>query len=98
MAEIRTMPDLMRAILKITRRVWKIQGQGILVCKRKGLYKVGDEEGNYVFLQFGDTIDLDLVKTVKVMVDWVNPPPNKNKGEPHFSEMCYPGRRSRFSL
>ena len=56
MAEIRTMTDLMRAILTITRGVWKIQGQGILVCKKKGLYKVGDEETI-------TTTNSDIIKT-----------------------------------
>ena len=35
-----------------------------------------------------------MVKTLKVADDWVETPPNKNKGEPHFSEVYNPFRWS----
>ena len=49
-----------------------------------------------ILLQVGDTVDSYLVKISKVSDDWVGPPPNENKGEPHFREAYNPVRWSGF--
>ena len=46
----------------------------------------------FFLLQVGDIIYPYLVKTPKVWDDWIDPPPNKNEGEPHFSEVDNSGR------
>ena len=62
-----------------------------LVAEYDGIYQVGDKEKYYVLLKVGDTVDPYLIKTPKVLDDWVHPTPNDNKGETHFSEVKNPG-------
>ena len=52
-----------------------------------GIDQFGDEEESCVLLQVFDTINPYLVRILKVLDDCIEPPPNKNKGEPHFSEV-----------
>ena len=51
--------------------------------------KFGDEED--LFLQVGDNVYPYLVKTSTFPDDRIDPPPDKNNGEPHFSAVDNPG-------
>ena len=57
------------------------------IMEEGGIDQFGDEEESCVLLQVFDTINPYLVRILKVLDDCIEPPPNKNKGEPHFSEV-----------
>ena len=60
--------------------------------------QIGDKEGNHLLLQVSNTVNPYLVKTPKVLDDWVKNPSTDNKGETHFSDVDNPGRWSSFSF
>ena len=71
--------DVMRDVKKFRSRY--------LLVEEYGIDQFGDEEESCVLLQVFDTINPYLVRILKVPDDCIEPPPNKNKGEPHFSEV-----------
>ena len=56
-----------------------------LLVEENGIDQFGCEEENSVIIQFGDTVNPDLVKMPRVSDDWADPPLNNNKGGHRFN-------------